>query len=140
MLLRKDIEGALNQWYRAWNEHDLDGVMEFIHDDIIFEHWTGSTVAGKESLRRAWLPWFINHGGFKFTEEATFIDEIKQSVLAQWQLEWPSLEKKHRGAIETRRGVDILHFQDGKIIKKITYSKTSTAIQGEKVPVPLLKI
>jgi hypothetical protein len=29
--------------------------------------------------------------------------------------------------------VDVLHFKDGKIIKKLTYSKTSLEIDGKKV-------
>jgi len=29
--------------------------------------------------------------------------------------------------------VDVIHFQDGKIIKKITYSKTSIEIDGKRV-------
>jgi ketosteroid isomerase-like protein len=130
---REQIKKALAQWNRAWNNHDLDGVMELFHDDILFENWTGGKAKGKEALRQAWRPWFKNHGGFLFTEEETFIDEVEQKALYRWQLDWPSFEKCYEGRPERRRGVDVLHFRDGKIIQKLTYSKTIVEIDGERV-------
>jgi hypothetical protein len=35
--------------------------------------------------------------------------------------------------LETRRGVDVLHFKDGKIIKKLTCSKSFLEIDGKMV-------
>ena len=84
-------------------------------------------------MHEAWAPWFANHGGFRFTTEELIVDETVQKVLYRWQLDWPSLEKGYEGKPELRRGVDVIHFQDGKIIKKITYSKTSIEIDGKRV-------
>ena len=78
-------------------------------------------------------PWFANHSGFRFTEEKTFIDEEGRKVLFRWQLDWPSLEKGYEGRPERRRGVDVLHFRDGKIIQKLTYSKTTLEINEERI-------
>jgi hypothetical protein len=33
----------------------------------------------------------------------------------------------------TRRGVDVMHFKDGKIIRKLTYSKTTLEIDAQRV-------
>ena len=134
MLSRADIEKALAKWNQAWIQHDLMGVMQLFHEDIIFENWTGAKTQGKQNLLNAWTPWFENHNGFRFTEEDTFIDEVQQKVLYRWQLEWPSLENGLEGKPEVRRGADILHFKDGKIIKKLTYSKTTIEIEGQRVP------
>ena len=79
------------------------------------------------------------HGGFRFIEEETFIDEKEHKALFRWQLEWPSPEKGCERKPEKRRGVDGLHFQDGKIIKKLTYSKTTVEIDEEKFPSSYLK-
>ena len=133
MLSREEIQETLAKWYRAWNEHDLDAVMELFHDEILFENWTGGRVRGKENLRQAWTTWFENHGEFRFTEEETFIDEAEQKALYRWQLEWPSLEKGCEGRRERRWGVDVLHFRDGSIIKKLTYSKTTVEIDGKRI-------
>jgi ketosteroid isomerase-like protein len=136
---REDIENALKQWNIAWDNYDLEGVIELLHDEVLFENWTGGKAKGKEVLRKAWEPWFANHGGFRFTEEETFIDEKEQKVLFRWLLEWPSFEKGYEGKAEKRRGVDVLHFQDGKIIKKLTYSKTTIEIDGERLPLYVSK-
>ena len=116
-LSREEIKNAMKQWNLAWNNHDLEEVMKLFHDEALFENWTGGKVMGKEALRKTWTPWFANHGGFRFIEEETFIDEKEQKVLYRWQLEWPSSEKGYEGKIEKRRGVDVIHFQDGKIME-----------------------
>jgi len=132
-LSREEIKAAVIKWNRSWDEHDLDGVMELFHEEIIFDNWTGARAQGKEALRQAWTPWFTNHGGFRFSGEDIFIDETEQKVLYQWQLDWPSNEKGYEGKHERRRGVDILHFRDGKIFRKNTYSKTTIEIEGKRV-------
>ena len=137
-LSREEIKNAVNKWNLAWGRHDLEEVMKLFHDEVLFENWTGGKASGKEALRKAWTPWFANHGGFRFTEEDIFIDEKEQKVLYRWQLEWPSLEKGYEGKTERRRGVDVLHFQDGKIIRKLTYSKTTIEIDRERLPLQVL--
>jgi ketosteroid isomerase-like protein len=133
MLSKEDIRGLLSKWNLAWEKHDLEGVMELFHDDVLFENWTGGQVHGKKNLRQAWASWFANHGGFRFTEEETFIDTDEQKVLYRWRLDWPSMEKGYENRPETRRGVDILHFGDGKIIQKLTYTKSTIEIDGQRV-------
>ena len=133
MLDREQTISTLTRWSDAWNEHDLDRVMELLHDEVEFENWTGGSVKGKEALRQAWAPWFANHGGFRFTTEDLFVDEKAGKVLFRWFLDWPSTEKGHEGKTERRRGVDVMHFRDGRIIKKYTYSKTTLEIGGKRV-------
>ncbi len=138
-LSRDEMERVLTEWNLAWDHYDLEGVLKLFHDEVLFENWTGGKAVGKEALRKAWAPWFANHGGFRFTEEETFIDEKEQKALFRWRLDWPSLEKGYEGKPERRRGVDVLHFQDGKIIKKLTYSKTTIEIDGKRIPLAVLK-
>ena len=102
------------------------------------ENWTGAKIRGRDNLEEAWASWFQNHGGFRFTEEDTFIDEAEQKVLYRWQLEWPSWESGCEGGHEVRHGVDVLHFQDGKIIKKLTYCKTTLEIEGQRIQLSAL--
>jgi len=131
-LTKNEIETALKKWNHAWDNHDLDGVMDLFHDAVQFDNWTGGRVRGKNALRKAWTPWFNNHGDFRFIEEETFIDENEQKVLYRWLLEWPSFEDGQEGRPEKRRGVDVIHFEDGKIINKLTYSKTTIEIDGKR--------
>ena len=131
-LTKSEIETALRKWNIAWDNHDLKGVMDLFHEEVLFDNWTGGIVRGKEALHKAWAPWFANHGGFRFIEEETFVDVDQQKVLYRWLLEWPSFEKGQLGNPEKRRGVDVIHFKDGKIINKFTYSKTTLEIDGER--------
>lgn len=132
-LSKNEILPLFNDWLIAWNEHDLDGVMKLMHQDIVFENWTGVKIEGKNTLRRSWTPWFLNHGNFKFIQEDLFFDENEQKMLFMWRLEWPSAFKPFMGKQEIRRGVDVLYFMDGKIIQKLTYSKTTVQIEGSPI-------
>ena len=132
-LTRQELIDVVSKWELAWNDHDLNGVMDLFHDDVFFEHWHNANVKGKKALRDAWAPWFAKHGGFRFTTEELIVDETAQKVLYRWILDWLSLEKGYEGKAEKRRGVDVLHFQGGKIIKKITYSKTTFEIDGQRI-------
>ncbi len=133
MLTRKELEKALVEWNEAWARHDLEAVMALFHEEVVFDNWTGGRAEGKAALRKAWAPWFAHHGGFCFTEEETFIDEAGQKALYRWRLDWPSFEKGYEGQPETRRGVDVLHFSGGRIICKLSYSKTTLVIDGRRV-------
>ena len=133
MLSRSNLKNLLKKWNQAWDRHDLDGVMQLFHEDALFDNWTGARARGRDNLQKAWTAWFENHGGFRFTGEDTFIDETEQKVLYRWQLDWPSMERGFEGKHESRRGVDVLHFKDGKIIEKLTYCKTSIEIAGQRV-------
>lgn len=132
-LSKDEIIAKIRDWLIAWDEYDLDRVMEIMHDEVVFENWTGATICGKNRLRKSWTPWFRNHGNFKFTEEDLFVDENEQKVLFQWTLEWPSLEKDYMGEKEIRRGIDVINFLDGKIYRKYSYSKTSIQIDSHPV-------
>lgn len=132
-LSRDEMMKGLTLWLKAWDEYDLQGVLDFMHDDVVFENWDGAIVSGKEALQKAWTPWFIFNGNFKFYNEDVFIDEQEQKLTFQWRLEWPSFEKDFKGQPETRRGVDVLHFLDGKIIKKYSFSKTGIEINSKTV-------
>lgn len=133
-LSKQEIMDALKKWNLAWDNYDFEEIMELFHDEVLFENWTGGRAVGKEALKDAWSPWFANHGGFKFTDEETFVDEKEQKAVYRWLLEWPSFEEGCEGKTERRRGVDVLHFKEGKIIQKLTYSKTTIEIDGERYP------
>jgi ketosteroid isomerase-like protein len=129
-LTKTEILKLIKEWLTQWETYNLDGVMKLIHEEIIFENWTGSIVNGKKNLQKSWVPWFKNHGNFKFTEEDIFIDDQEQKVLFQWHLKWTSPDNKNIGKTEIRRGVDILFFKDGKIYNIYSYSKTSIEVKS----------
>ena len=132
-LTRAEIVEALAEMNEAFNSHDLERVLERLHEDIYFENWTGGRVKGIESLRAAWAPWFKNHGGFRFTHEDLLIDVVQQKAVTRWRLDWPSTEAGYEGLHEMRRGVDVVRFEGGNVVEKLSYSKTSLEIDGRRV-------
>jgi ketosteroid isomerase-like protein len=132
-LSSEEIRQAMAKNSAAWDRQDLEGVLELYHDDVYFENWTGGHARGKEALRRAWTTWFTAGGRFTFHRDDMFIDEDAQKMTVTWVLEWPSPEKGYEGRPEKRSGLDIIHFKDGKIFRKLTYSKTTVEIDGQRV-------
>ena len=131
MLLKNDeVIEKLSRWLNAWNEHNLEAVVAILHDNVVFENWDGQIVKGKQNLRKIWAPWFMFHGNFNFICEDAFFSEKEQKLVFQWVLEWPSLEAKYKGDRELRKGIDIIHFNNGEIILKSSYSKTEITING----------
>jgi len=133
-LSKPEILTLIKEWLVAWDEYNLEKVMALMHEDVVFDNWTGAIVIGKDNLKRSWIPWFSNHGNFKFIVEDIFVDEQEQKVLFRWRLHWHSHEKKYKGQNEIRRGVDVIHFVDGKIHEKFTYSKTTIQIDLKQIP------
>ena len=132
-LSKTEVLILFNEWLLGWNEHDLERVMDLFHEDIVFENWTGAKVIGKKALKKAWTLWFINHRNFIFTEEGIFFDTDEQKMIFMWKLEWPSRLSGYKGKNEIRRGVDVLYFKDGKLIQKLSYSKTTIHIEGMSI-------
>lgn len=130
---KPEIEILVKEWLNKWNEHNLEEVMNFIHDDIVFENWTGAKIQGKNLLKKAWTPWFRNHGNFKFTDEDIFFDEKDQKLVLIWKLDWPSQLDHFTGKTEIRRGVDIIYFLEKKIFRKYSYTKTTVEIDGHPI-------
>jgi len=132
-LSKIEMLDGFNLWLNAWDEHNLEGVMEFMHEEVVFENWDGMIVSGKSALQKLWLPLFIFNNNFKFIAEDVFIDEEAQKISFQWRYEGLTFEKEFKGKEESRRGVDMIHFLEGKIIKKSSYSKTGIQIDSQPV-------
>jgi hypothetical protein len=67
-------------WVAAWNAHDLDAVLAFFHDDVVFSSpvaarllpETGGVVHGKDELRRYWSEGLRRIPDLHFTVERVF--------------------------------------------------------------------
>lgn len=129
-----ELLNIVTHWLQAWARHDLATVMELFADDATFENWNGAVLRGKTNIQRSWASWFRDHGNFKFSDEDIFADASQQKILYRWSLEWPSRLAEHLGQPEVRRGVDVLRFKDGKLVEKLSYSKTVVVIDSQRIP------
>ncbi len=134
MLCREDIAKFVEDWLRAWNRHDLAGVLQSMADDVVFEHWNTRLTRGKTHLERLWRPWFAAHGDFRFDIKSLCVDAAEQTCTFEWLLDWPSPEHGYAGQREQREGVDVVVLRDGQIINKRSYTKTVLKIENRQIP------
>jgi hypothetical protein len=130
MLSRDEIASLVEHWLEAWNRHDLEGVLDCMADDVVFEHWNTRVTRGKVQLERLWQPWFAAHGDFRFELKSLCIDEAEQACTFEWSLEWPSPEANYCGQRETREGIDVIKLRSGEIVMKRSYISTLLTIDG----------
>jgi len=103
----------------AFNRDDLDAVMGFFADGIVYDEFNGKRSRGKEAVRAAFAPQFAGaFGRIRFASEDLFVDPVSGKALIRWLC---TIEDK--GRVRGWRGLDILHVVDGKITEKLTYAK-----------------
>jgi len=103
----------------AFNRDDLDAVMGFFADDIVYDEFNGKRSTGMDAVRAAFAPQFAGtFGKIRFASEDLFVDTVSGKALIRWLC---TIERD--GRKRGWRGLDILHVVDGKITEKLTYAK-----------------
>lgn len=121
-LTRATLLEATRAFTEAFNRNDLDGVMSWFTDDIVYEQFDGQVAEGTTAVREAFTPQFTGaFGRMHFDEEDCFVDPDARRALISWTCSMDNGDKA-RGW----QGLDILHFsQDGRIERKLTYGKAA---------------
>lgn len=119
-----DGRDRLRRWVidftEAFNREDLDEVMSYFADDAIYDEFDGTRRVGKAAIRDAFIPQFDGKfGRMRFHTEDMFLDVDGGKALIRWLCTME--ESARQGGY---RGLDILHFRDGKLVEKHTYAKT----------------
>jgi hypothetical protein len=97
-------------------------------DDAIYDESNDVRHIGKAAIRRAFEPQFAGaFGRMRFHTEDVFLDVAAGKALIRWVL---TLEAPDRqGAY---RGLDLLHFVDGRLVEKHTYCKAKAPFIRKK--------
>ncbi len=112
----------------AFNRDDLDGVMAMMAEDAVYEEFTGAVSRGKAAIRAAFEPQFRGaFGKIRFETEDLFADEAAGKALIRWVCR---LETRRGPAVW--RGLDILHFENGLVKRKLTYAKAKAPRLGDE--------
>ena len=116
---RAALEKLVIDFTEAFNREDIDEVMSYFAADAIYYEFNDIRHVGGEAIRAAFVPQFAGeYGRMRFHTEDLFLDVDAGKALIRWVL---TLEQDTRqGAY---RGLDILHFLDGKLVEKHTYCK-----------------
>jgi len=93
----------------------MDAAIAFLSDDCVFDSTgpapDGSRHVGRDEIRRAWGPIFVDSSS-RFEAEETF--SAGDRVVQRWRYDWDG------GHV---RGVDLFKVRDGKITEKLSYVK-----------------
>ena len=115
-----ELKRLTDAFMATFNAHDLDATMAYFADDAVYEEMHGPVRAGKAAIRKAFESLFAKRfGAMRFDEEDTFVDAEAGKVLARWTLHLASLD----GQPMTLRGLDLLHFDGDRLVRKLTYCK-----------------
>jgi ketosteroid isomerase-like protein len=112
----------LQSFVDAFNRHDIDGIMELMTADCLFEASAGPDVEGQRfvgqaEVRKAFLDVFETWPDAQWTEARHFISGDRGFS------EWVFTGTKKDGTRTEVTGCDLFSFKDGKIAVKNSYRK-----------------
>jgi ketosteroid isomerase-like protein len=122
---RDDTLLMLKAIARAFDEHDLDGIMAHFADDAVFEGprgtepW-GTRFVGTDAIREAFAARFSGIPDIRYQQDEHFVDGDRGA--SEWTLSGATTEGQR---IEVR-GCDLWTLRDGKVVKKDSYWKIRT--------------
>ena len=118
------IESAMRivlAFNEAFNRHDVEGMMQLMSEDCVFENTTpapdGTVYTGKEAVTEFWQNFFRESPKAHIEIEEIF--GLGNHCIMRWRYEWV----EELGAQGHIRGVDIFKIRDGLISEKLSYVK-----------------
>jgi ketosteroid isomerase-like protein len=113
---------TLKKFLAAFNAHDLDAIMEFFADDceLCMPRGTepcGTRYVGKPAVREGLATRFVSIPHVHYGEDSHWV--AGNIGVSTWLLTGITKTGEHMRV----RGVDLLEFRNGKIIKKDSYWK-----------------
>ena len=119
-----DINLSLAQLCDAFNEHNLDKIMNHFAEDCVLEtprgnHPWGSRFEGRENVRKGLAARFEGLPDVHYGNEQHFVDHSANTGISKWTL---TGTRRDGQRIEVW-GCDFYTFQGGKVARKDSYWK-----------------
>ncbi len=109
------------EFNKAFNRHDVAGMMHLLSDDCVFEAASpapdGMVYTGKDGIARYWQDFFQKSPQAHIEIEDVFSAGFR--CIMRWRYEWTDED----GVKLHVRGVDIFHVRDGAIREHLSYLK-----------------
>ncbi len=124
MSRRDELLSLTTAFMEAFNTNDLDGMLSFFAPHGVYDEFNGHVNEGIDAVRAAFTPQFEGaFGEMKFLDEDLFIDAETGKVMASWRC---TLTVK--GEPTSWRGLDLLHWEGDKVVRKLTYAKAKAPL------------
>ncbi len=119
---RAELSDLAERFVDAFNRQSLDDVMSFFAEHAVYEDSYGHRHEGKAAISAQFAPILDGSlGKIQFAGDDRFVDADSGKVMDSWRLRIRIGEDKE----SMLRGLDLLHFEDGKLVRKITYKQDS---------------
>ncbi len=119
---REELDDLASRFVGAFNRQNLDDLMSYFSPDAVYEDPYGKKHKTPADIR-AQFDIVVNGklGKISFEAEDRFIDAVAGKVMDSWTLRmWIDDATKEE---RTMRGLDLLHWDGDRLIRKITYKQ-----------------
>lgn len=128
MQTEDELLALLERFAKAWNGHDLDGLMGMMTEDGVFEASAGNFVngerfEGQEAVRGAFAAVFEQFPDAQWSNPQHFVQGDRGVS------EWTFTGTLADGRRVEVRGCDLLTFREGKIAVKNSFRKNRPLIE-----------
>ncbi|MBL7812778.1 MAG: nuclear transport factor 2 family protein [Bacteroidetes bacterium] len=118
--LTQQTLAAVDRFNAAFNNHDVDAVMQAMTEDCVFESTNpppdGARVVGQAAVRAFWTQFFQTNPDAFFEAEDIFASGNR--CVVRW-----TYRKMKNGEPWHLRGVDVFRVENGKVAEKLAYVK-----------------
>jgi steroid delta-isomerase-like uncharacterized protein len=131
-----ELQEFIDRYNEAWNEHDVDAIVEMHTPDSVFEnHTTGDVNVGRDAIGQAIRGIFTVFPDLRFETRRAYIrDDL---VVQEWTARGTHLGKMNRSGLEVEptgrqveyRGMDVIPIENGLVARKDVYSDGVTLLR-----------
>ena len=131
-----ELQQFIDRYNGAWNDHDIDGIVQMHADDSVFEnHTTGDLKVGREAIGNAIRGIFTGFPDLNFETRRQYLrDDL---VVQEWTARGTHLGKMNRAGLEVEptglgveyRGMDVIPIENGLVARKDVYSDGVTLLR-----------
>jgi steroid delta-isomerase-like uncharacterized protein len=129
------LERAIERYNQAWNDHDLDAIMEMHAPDMVFENHTAGESARGEEVRGHIASIFESWPDIAFEGRRTYVRD--GLVVQEWTATATHSNTMRRGDLVAEptgrriewKGLDVIPFEDGLIKRKTVYSDSVSILR-----------
>jgi uncharacterized protein (TIGR02246 family) len=121
----QDLESLVHRFTDAFNRHDLEATLSMFAEQADVESYDGARAVGKEAIRTMMAPHFSGAmGRMHFDVDTVMRDDSKGEVWSNWRM----TITQPGGESASFRGLDVLCFVDGLIVKNSVYVKAAAPL------------